>query len=124
VFVPLGTLEYPDLVAQLADLFLRVHGVDWVIAAGLYKESLLISVRAHRPDAHAGDLVQGVVGGRGSAGGHGEMAGARIALGGATDVAPDRLIEDLFDEFAVVLRVSDMPRESLIGDSPGPDGAA
>jgi nanoRNase/pAp phosphatase (c-di-AMP/oligoRNAs hydrolase) len=124
VFVPLGTLEYPDLVAQLADLFLRVHGVDWVIAAGLYKESLLISVRAHRPDAHAGDLVQGVVGGRGSAGGHGEMAGARIALGGATDVAPDRLIEDLFDEFAVVLHVSDMPRESLIGSSPGPDGAA
>lgn len=124
VFVPLGTLEYPDLVAQLADLFLRVHGVDWVIAAGLYKESLLISVRAHRPDAHAGDLVQGVVGGRGSAGGHGEMAGARIALGEATDVAPDRLIEDLFDEFAVVLHVSDMPRESLIGSSPGPDGAA
>lgn len=121
VFVPLGSLEYPDLVAQLADLFLKVHGVDWVIAAGQHQRDLLISVRAHRPDAHAGDLVQQVVGERGSAGGHGEMAGARIGLGGTSDVEPDRLIEDLFDAFGAALEVSDQPRESLIGVSHGPD---
>ena len=124
VFVPLGALEYPDLVAQLADLFLRVHGVDWVIAAGLYQQDLLLSLRAHRPDAHAGDLVLRVVGERGSAGGHGEMAGARIRLSGTPDAEPDRLIEDLFDEFAAALEVSGLPKESLIGSSPGPDGAA
>ena len=121
VFVPLGTLEYPDLVAQLADLFLRVHGVDWVIAAGLYKDSLLISVRAHRPDAHAGDLVQGVVGDRGSAGGHGEMAGARIDLHGAPEADPDRLIADVFDQFAIALNVGGLPPESLIAVAPAPD---
>jgi nanoRNase/pAp phosphatase (c-di-AMP/oligoRNAs hydrolase) len=120
VFVPLGTLEYPDLVAQLADLFLRVHGVDWVIAAGLYKESLLISVRAHRPDAHAGDLVQGVVGDRGSAGGHGEMAGARIDLAGVPDADANRLIADVFDQFAVALGVGGLSPESLIGPTPDP----
>lgn len=114
VFVPLGTLEYPDLVAQLADLFLRVHGVDWVIAVGSYQESLLISARAYRPDAHAGDLVQAVVGDRGSAGGHGEMAGARIGLAGTEDADTARLIEDLFAEFAVALDVMDFPAESLI----------
>ncbi len=123
VFVPLGTLEYPDLVAQLADLFLRVHGVDWVIAAGLYQESLLISVRAHRPDAHAGDLVQGVVGDRGSAGGHGEMAGARIDLDGTSDADADRLIADVFDQFAIALNVGGLPPESLISVSPEPGGA-
>ena len=120
MFVPLGTLEYPDLVAQLADLFLRVHGVDWVIAAGLYKDSLLISVRAHRPDAHAGDLVQGVVGERGPAGGHGEMAGARIDLHGTPDADPDRLIADVFDQFAIALNVGGLPPESLIAVSPDP----
>jgi nanoRNase/pAp phosphatase (c-di-AMP/oligoRNAs hydrolase) len=123
VFVPLGTLEYPDLVAQLADLFLRVHGVDWVIAAGHYKESLLISVRAHRPDAHAGDLVQGVVGDRGSAGGHGEMAGARIDLAGIPDSDSDRLIADVFDQFAVALGVAGLPPESLISGTPEPGEA-
>ena len=121
VFVPLGTLEYPDLVAQLADLFLRVHGVDWVIAAGLYKDSLLISVRAHRSDAHAGDLVQGVVGDRGSAGGHGEMAGARIDLEGTPDADPDRLIADVFDQFAIALTVGGLPPESLIAAAPARD---
>ena len=121
VFVPLGTLEYPDLVAQLADLFLRVHGVDWVIAAGLYKESLLISVRAHRSDAHAGDVVQGVVGDRGSAGGHGEMAGGRIDLEGTPDVDPDRLIAEVFDQFALALNVGGLPPQSLIAVSPDPD---
>jgi nanoRNase/pAp phosphatase (c-di-AMP/oligoRNAs hydrolase) len=114
VFVPLGGLEYPDLVAQLADMFLKVHGVDWVIAAGRYQQDLLISVRAHLPDAHAGDLVQGVVGDRGSAGGHGEMAGARIGLQDVTDGNAEMLIEELFDDFAAALEVADLPRESLI----------
>lgn len=120
VFVPLGTLEYPDLVAQLADLFLRVHGVNWVIAAGLYEESLLISVRAHRPDAHAGDLVQGVVGSRGSAGGHGEMAGARIGLEGTSETDADRLIADVFDQFAIALGVGGLIPESLISGPADP----
>jgi len=124
VFVPLGNLEYPDLVAQLADLFLKVHGVDWVIAAGLYQESLLISVRAHSPDAHAGDLVQGVVGDRGSAGGHGEMAGARIDLDGITDADAEGLIEDLLDEFAVALDVGGLPTESLIAIPVDPGGVS
>lgn len=114
VFVPLGGLEYPDLVAQLADMFLKVHGVDWVIAAGRYQEDLLISVRAHLPDAHAGDLVQGVVGDRGSAGGHGEMAGARIGLQDVNDGNAEILIDELFDDFAAALEVADLPRESLI----------
>lgn len=123
VFVPLGNLEYPDLIAELADLFLKVHGVDWVIAAGLYQDSILISVRAHAEDAHAGDLVQRVVGGRGSAGGHGEMAGGRIRLDDGEvddpDASADRQIEELLDEFARALGVADQPRESLIDLSTG-----
>jgi len=128
VFVPLGSLEYPDLVAELADLFLKVHGVDWVIAAGLYQEHILISVRAHGEDAHAGDLVQKVVGGRGSAGGHGEMAGGRIRLDGAegpgSDARVEVEIEALLEEFAAALGVADEPRESLIQvSSASGDGA-
>jgi hypothetical protein len=96
--------------------------VDWVIAAGLYEDSLLISVRAHRPDAHAGDVVQGVVGDRGSAGGHGEMAGGRIDLEGTPDADPDRLIADVFDQFAVALNVGGLPPQSLIAVSPEPAG--
>ncbi|MGW8283333.1 MAG: DHH family phosphoesterase, partial [Gemmatimonadota bacterium] len=81
ICVPAGRLEYPDIVAQLADLFMRVDDIDWVIAGGRYLDGLYISVRAFNPDAHAGNLVREVVGDRGSAGGHGEMAGARVDVG-------------------------------------------
>lgn len=123
VFVPLGRLEYPDLVAQLADLFLRVHGVDWVIAAGRHENSLLFSLRAHLPDAHAGELVRRVVGGRGSAGGHGEMAGARIDLAGQSDDAADALLARLLCDFAAALGVEGEERESLI-EAPDIEGGS
>jgi len=122
VFAPLGRLEYPDLVAELADLFLQVQGIDWVIAAGRHQDSLLFSLRAHLPDAHAGELVQTVIGPRGSAGGHGEMAGARIDLQGASEEEEARLLRDLFAEFARQLGVATDLRRSLIeptaADSP------
>jgi nanoRNase/pAp phosphatase (c-di-AMP/oligoRNAs hydrolase) len=118
VCVPAGRLDYPDIVAQLADLFLRVDGVDWVIAAGRYKDGLYISLRTFDPAAHAGDLVRVVVGNRGSAGGHGEMAGARIDVSRLSTEEYDELLESLFDEFCGQLGVSDQPRDPLIETDP------
>lgn len=114
VCVPAGRLDYPDIVAQLADLFMRVDGVEWVIAAGRYRDGLYISLRTFDPGAHAGDLVQGVVGDRGSAGGHGEMAGARIDVGRLSPLEYDELLESVFEEFCDQLGVSDQPRIPLI----------
>jgi hypothetical protein len=34
VCVPMGEMEYPDMVAELADLFMRVEEVEWTLAAG------------------------------------------------------------------------------------------
>ena len=67
-------------------------------------------------------VVQGVVGDRGSAGGHGEMAGGRIELEGTPDADPDRLIADVFDQFALALNVAGLPPQSLIEGTPDPDG--
>ena len=114
VCVPAGRLDYPDIVAELADLFMRVDGVEWVIAAGRYQDGLYISLRTLDPAAHAGDLVQAVVGHRGSAGGHGEMAGARIDVGRLPTDEYEELLESLFEEFCNQLGVSDQPRVPLI----------
>jgi len=129
VCVPAGRLDYPDIVAQLADLFMRVDGVEWVTAAGRYQDGLYISLRTFDPGAHAGDLVQAVVGQRGSAGGHGEMAGARIDVGRLSTDQYEELLESLFEEFCNQLGVSDQPRVPLIQTDtagepePAPDGA-
>ena len=117
VFVPCGELAYPDLVAQLADFFLRVQGVEWVVAVGRYGDDLLVSVRADRPRAHAGDWVREIVAGRGPAGGHGQMAGARIPVPGKSDEQVDEIVEGLFEAFSELAGVADAARQPLLSES-------
>lgn len=114
VFVPAGELAYPDLVAQLADFFMRVQGVEWVIAAGRYLDSLLVSVRADRPRSNAGAWVREIVDGRGPAGGHGQMAGARIPVPGKSAPDVEKLVEDLFGRFSELAGVADRPPMPLL----------
>ena len=114
ICVPLGRMDYPDLVAQLADWFLGIDGVEWVIAAGRHHDSLLLSVRTDDPAAHAGQLVQEVVADRGSAGGHGEMAGGRIDVRQLTAEDYEALVHELFVDVCERLGVGSETRRSLI----------
>ena len=114
VFVPVGTLAYPDLVAQLADFVLRVQGVEWVVAVGRYGDDLLVSVRADEPRAHAGVWVREIADGRGPAGGHGQMAGARLPVHGKTEEQVEELVTDLFERFTELAGVADDPRRPLL----------
>ena len=119
VFVPAGDLAYPDLVAQLADFFLRVQGVEWVVAIGRYRDDLLVSVRADRPRAHAGVWVREIVDGRGPAGGHGQMAGARVPVPGKDDTEVADLVDELFERFSVLAGVADVEPRPLLQGLPG-----
>lgn len=103
IWVPGERLDYPDMVAELADLFMRVEGVRWTVAAGRYHDDLLLSVRCYDADAHAGALVRQVVGERGAAGGHGMMAGAQIPVEKLDDAEVESLQADLFRELAAEL---------------------
>ncbi len=114
VCVPLGRLAYPDLVAQLADFFLRVQGVDWVVAIGLHGDDILISVRADHPQAKAGVKVREVVGRRGTAGGHGQMAGGRVPVAGLSSDQIESLSDELFERFCALAGVADESRVTLL----------
>jgi len=80
LFAYIGQMSYPDLGAEMADLFLRLHGVQWVMCMGTFGKDLILSVRAKCARANAGKLVRTIVGDRGTAGGHGTMAGGHIPL--------------------------------------------
>jgi len=75
-----GPMRYPDMAAEIADLLLQVQGAQWVICMGHYRGSLILSVRGRGPGGGAAGLVQEMVRGLGTAGGHGTMAGGRISL--------------------------------------------
>ncbi len=78
VAVNLGTLGYPDLVAEIADLLLSYEGARFVLCMGQYDGSAYLSLRTEASEARAGSIMRQIVGTDGAAGGHGTMAGARL----------------------------------------------
>ena len=77
----IAVLSYPDLAAEMADVLLRLEKAQHVICMGVYQGALILSVRTRSQEHTAGKLVQAIVAGEGSAGGHGTMAGGQIPLG-------------------------------------------
>src|SRR5262249_28666939 len=75
----LGDVQYPDMVAEVADFLLRLEDVEWSAAIGAFNGCLYSSVRTTDRDQNAGDLLQRVLGAK-SAGGHDMIAGGRVPL--------------------------------------------
>ena len=73
----LGDVQYPDMVAEVADFLLRLDQVEWAAAIGTFNGCLHCSVRTTDREVNAGDLLQRVLGSR-SAGGHDQIAGGRV----------------------------------------------
>jgi nanoRNase/pAp phosphatase (c-di-AMP/oligoRNAs hydrolase) len=117
VAVPMQTLPYPDMVAEIADLLLHMKGVDWTIALGRYRDRLLVSVRAREPDAHAGSLVREAFGDRGSAGGHGTFAGGQIDLRGRSEEEIEAVRADVLGDLLAGLGVDEETGAPLVRDS-------
>ncbi len=80
VFSDLGTAKHPDMVAEMADFFLRLEDIRWSICVGSYGRDLYLSVRTLDRRRHANWVATRLVAGIGSGGGHGGMAGGRIPM--------------------------------------------
>ena len=76
----LGKVDNPESVAEMADFFLRMKGVSWVVVGGAYGDEYVLSLRTDYSFGRAYPLMQRVLDGRGSFGGHGHIAGGRIPL--------------------------------------------
>lgn len=113
-----GRLDYPDLVAELADFYLRYEGAKWSFCIGLFQDDILISVRTNLRDAAAGQLLRRVVRKDGSAGGHGMMAGARIPVGHLSAEDARLKSEELVNRFIKELGVEDEVGGALLDSGP------
>jgi nanoRNase/pAp phosphatase (c-di-AMP/oligoRNAs hydrolase) len=75
----LHDVQYPDMVAEVADFLLRLDGIEWAAAMGFYNKWLHVSLRTTNREINAGDLLQKVLGSK-SAGGHDMIAGGRVRV--------------------------------------------
>jgi nanoRNase/pAp phosphatase (c-di-AMP/oligoRNAs hydrolase) len=98
----MGQLKYPDLAAEMADLLLRLQGTQWAMCMGTYQDNLILAVRTRRPRGGAGQFMRSIVGGRGTAGGHGTMAGGQVPL---QDQDPQELVTQLSQQALHLLKV-------------------
>jgi len=80
MFVHLGAVAYPELVAQFADFLLQVEGAEWSVVSGRVNGELHVSVRNVGYVRAAGDVVRAAFGDLGGAGGHRSMAKAVVKL--------------------------------------------
>jgi len=78
VTVNLDQLDYPDLVAEIADLLLSYDRAKVVLCIGRYEGTAYLSMRTEPTQRRAGALMREIIGPTGAAGGHGTMAGARL----------------------------------------------
>lgn len=108
----IGPMLYPDWAAEMADWFMRLESIQWVICLGTYRDTLHLAVRTRHVTGGAGKLAQAIIGRGGLAGGHGMAAGGHIALNGQP---PEQLIRLIRDRALRRLNVPpDYPPTSLL----------
>ncbi|WP_435009885.1 DHH family phosphoesterase [Tundrisphaera lichenicola] len=87
-----GLVPQPDIIAELADFFIRFDRVSWALSIGLFEGTLKLSIRAAYLGGHSGEVLRVVVDGLGTAGGHDKRAGGAIPL---PDLQPETIEETL-----------------------------
>lgn len=76
----LGGLDSPDMVAEAADLLLRVEDTSWSMCLGVVDSWLHVSLRSAERELNAGQVARRLAGGRGFGGGHHMLAAVQIPL--------------------------------------------
>jgi nanoRNase/pAp phosphatase (c-di-AMP/oligoRNAs hydrolase) len=78
LFFNLYMIDHPEIVAEIADFLMRVEGIEIVLGLGCYHEEGVLSMRTSHQETHAGILMQKVVEGIGTGGGHSMTAGGQV----------------------------------------------
>ena len=81
----LASGSHPEIVAEIADLLLRMERITWAFCTAFTKNRLMISLRSQLPHVSCARLLRPLIGTKeGSAGGHGQTAAGYVKLAGLT----------------------------------------
>ncbi len=115
VIANLDKVSNPDIVAEVADLLMRLERIAWGFSFGAYNGDILISARAIDRSNDAGSLIREAVGDLGTAGGHEMMAGAKINVKDKTRKQKKALIRKLIRRVLELTGNQSAKGENLIG---------
>ncbi|CAN5313065.1 hypothetical protein BH11PLA2_BH11PLA2_41820 [soil metagenome] len=107
-------LPQPEQAAEVVDFMIRFEKVDWAVCGGVFEDKLILSVRSALPNAGAGDLLRGVVGRMGKAGGHDRRAGGSIKLKSTSDNAIEEVQSKLRKRLLKALSIHESRGQRLV----------
>lgn len=115
VAVNMGSIAYPDLVAEVADLLLAWEGARFVLCCGRYGDRFFLSLRTEPSERRAGALMRQLIATEGAAGGHGTMAGGRLFRPVTTDADQGATFEQMVTRLLDLIGRGSPPSAPLIG---------
>lgn len=110
----INDLPQPELAAEVADFLMRFEEVDWVVAAGVFDNRLILSARSSAPDAQAGEILRKVVGSLGKAGGHDRRAGGTVFLPSTSPSAVEEMRSELRRRLLKALDIEECRGQRLV----------
>jgi len=113
-----GEVSQPDIIAEIADFFIRFDQVNWALAIGLFDGGIKLSLRAAGLGGRAGDVLRQVLGGLGNAGGHDKRAGGMIALSNRDSATVDPVLRLVRHRLLDQLHIDEHQGRRLLNGGP------
>ena len=113
-----GVVPQPDIIAELADFFIRFERVNWALSVGLFGDLLKLSIRVAHLGGHSGEILREVVEGLGTAGGHDKRAGGAIPLKDTSPESIDRTLKLIRGRLLASLDIEEARGHRLLEASP------
>jgi nanoRNase/pAp phosphatase (c-di-AMP/oligoRNAs hydrolase) len=114
VVADLESVASPDVVAELADVLMRLEKVKWSFCFGAYNGDILVSARTIDRSNDVGTLMQSAFGELGAAGGHERMAGAKIPVKTKSAAAKKTFVRQLIHRLLELTGNDSVKGERLI----------
>jgi len=113
-----GAVPQPDIIAEMADFFIRFDRVSWALSIGLFGDVLKLSIRAANLGGHSGEVLRVVVDGSGTAGGHDKRAGGAIPLPDTRPETIDQALRTIRHRLLEKLEIDEHQGHRLLEASP------
>lgn len=118
IFCDLGYPANTDMVALMADFFLRFAEVSWSFVIGTSDSRLIFSLRTKRANQNAGQMARRMVKGLGTAGGHGRTGGGQISIQDISPEKADKMRQSIQKRFLKYAGQENAQGERLLPDFP------
>jgi len=110
----IGQVSNPDMIGEVADLFLREDNTNWTMCTGFFEDKLLISIRTSQEKNRADKVIKFIVARKGTGGGHLTYAGGQVPIKKDSETHRQKLKQLVEKKFLEALGLSDKKGTPLI----------